>query len=220
MTGQFQFTKIKSSVLKPTFYYVMVGDNPEGFTTRVYSPELQPLISNQFVPFYFQEFWTIENIALREKYRGHTFYMNKNFLKIIINDGVVTVATQTFNLFLIWYFAVKLHRQDMVALLGALQVIEIVGGPIGGAVADMINPAKILKWVSLMRIGVTSILFFSLFQTHINLTIWLLLSFSTFNSLLSVFYASAVEVSTYKFAKNESERVKNNAGFFCGLWNF
>ncbi|VDK14165.1 MFS transporter [Oenococcus sicerae] len=146
--------------------------------------------------------------------------MNKNFLKIIINDGVVTVATQTFNLFLIWYFAVKLHRQDMVALLGALQVIEIVGGPIGGAVADMINPAKILKWVSLMRIGVTSILFFSLFQTHINLTIWLLLSFSTFNSLLSVFYASAVEVSTYKFAKNESERVKNNAGFFCGLWNF
>ncbi|MFT8324556.1 MFS transporter [Oenococcus sicerae] len=112
-----------------------------------------------------------------------------------------------------WYFAVKLHRQDMVALLGALQVIEIVGGPIGGAVADMINPAKILKWVSLMRIGVTSILFFSLFQTHINLTIWLLLSFSTFNSLLSVFYASAVEVSTYKFAKNERERVKNNAGF-------
>ncbi|VDK14166.1 hypothetical protein OAL24_00964 [Oenococcus sicerae] len=73
MTGQFQFTKIKSSVLKPTFYYVMVGDNPEGFTTRVYSPELQPLISNQFVPFYFQEFWTIENIALREKYRGTPF---------------------------------------------------------------------------------------------------------------------------------------------------
>ena len=139
--------------------------------------------------------------------------MNKNFLKIIINDGVVTVATQTFNLFLIWYFAVKLHRQDMVALLGTLQIIGIVGGPVGGAVADMVNPAKILKWVSLIRIFVTSILFFSLFQTHTNIIIWLLLIFSTLNSLISVFYASAVEVSTYKFAKNESERVKNNAGF-------
>lgn len=139
--------------------------------------------------------------------------MNKNFIKIILNDGVVTVATQTFNLFLIWYFAVKLHRQDMVALLGMLQIIEIGGGPIGGAVADMVNPAKILKWVSLIRICVTGILLFSLFQTRINGIILLLLIFSTLNSLISVFYSSAVEVSTYKFAKNEGERVKNNAGF-------
>lgn len=139
--------------------------------------------------------------------------MNKKFLKIIISDGVVTIATQTFNLFLIWFFAVKLHRQDMVALLGTLQVIEIVGGPMGGAVADLINPAKILKWVSLVRIVATGFLFVSLFQTQISLTIWLLLIFSTLNSLLSVFYASAVEVATYRFANNESERVKNNAGF-------
>ena len=139
--------------------------------------------------------------------------MNKNFIKIIVSDGVVTIATQTFNLFLIWYFAVKLHRQDMVALLGALQIIEIIGGPIGGAIADIVNPAKILKWVSIIRICVTVILLFSLFQTDTYVIILLLLIFSTLNSLISVFYASAVEVSTYKFAKNESERVKNNAGF-------
>ena len=60
---------------------------------------------------------------------GDAIYMNKKFLKIIISDGVVTIATQTFNLFLIWFFAVKLHRQDMVALLGTLQVIEIVEVP-------------------------------------------------------------------------------------------
>ncbi|MBZ5985383.1 YcaO-like family protein [Leuconostoc gelidum subsp. gasicomitatum] len=63
----------KSNSLQPTFYYLTVGNSPKGFTTRVYSPELQPLISNQFVPFYFPELCTIKNVALREKYRGTPF---------------------------------------------------------------------------------------------------------------------------------------------------
>ena len=64
---------IKISGLQPQFYYLIISDSSKGFTTRVYSPDLQPLISNEFVPFYFKELCTNENKALREKYRGTPF---------------------------------------------------------------------------------------------------------------------------------------------------
>lgn len=73
VSNQIQQEKEITNQLNPTFYYLVINNNLKGFTTRVYSPELQPLISNQFVPFYFEELRTTENIKLREKFLGTPF---------------------------------------------------------------------------------------------------------------------------------------------------
>ena len=139
--------------------------------------------------------------------------MNKYFLKIIVNNGLVGVATQTFNMYLIWYFAVILHRQDMVALLSTLQVIDIVLGPVGGSFADMNNPIKIIKIASTFRIMITIILISSAFMIKVDFKIIVLLISSLLLNLIEDFYSPAVAVTAYKLSKNDVEQVKNNAGF-------
>lgn len=70
VTSESEIVKIESSSVQPKFYYLDIGNSSRGYTTRVYSPELQPLVSNEFVPFYFKKLCTSENSTLRQKYRG------------------------------------------------------------------------------------------------------------------------------------------------------
>lgn len=139
--------------------------------------------------------------------------MNKNFLKILYNDGLVSIAEQTFNLFLIWYFGYKLNRQDLVALLSGLQIIDISLGPVTGSFADKNNQIKIIKYTSLFRSILSFFLIFTAFISHVNFQIIFLITLSFLLSLIGDIYNPAVSITAYKLSDSENELVKNNAGF-------
>ena len=48
-------------------------NDKEGYTVKIFSEDLQPNIANKYVPFYFEELCTEDNIKLREKYKGTPF---------------------------------------------------------------------------------------------------------------------------------------------------
>lgn len=58
---------------KHSFYYIPVNNDGIGYTLRVISSEFQPLVSNQFVPFYLAGFNSEYSKRLRKKYRGVPF---------------------------------------------------------------------------------------------------------------------------------------------------
>lgn len=54
------------------FYYSIIN-NDSGYTTKVYSPNLQTSIVNKYVPFYYPELLNEDNIKLRSEFKGIPF---------------------------------------------------------------------------------------------------------------------------------------------------
>ncbi len=139
--------------------------------------------------------------------------MNKYFRRILFSDCLSSIATQAYNLFLIWYFASQLHNQSLIALLSSIQLADLFFGPLGGAVADISNPLKVIKQTTFYRIIISLLLLAITCFMQVRALAFFLLLFALITSIISAFYAACIEVTTYKLSQSETELIKNNTGF-------
>lgn len=70
-----EFSNISSNIITDrfTFFAKVIHSSELGITTKVFSTELQPIINSKYVPFFYQDFNTKDNVKRREKYNGVPF---------------------------------------------------------------------------------------------------------------------------------------------------
>ena len=70
-----EFPKIPSNIITDrfSFFAKVIHSSKMGITTKVFSTELQPIVNSKYVPFFYQDLKTTDNIKRREKYNGVPF---------------------------------------------------------------------------------------------------------------------------------------------------
>lgn len=70
-----EFPNISSNIITDrfTFFAKVIHSSELGITTKVFSTELQPIINSKYVPFFYQDLNTKDNVKRREKYNGVPF---------------------------------------------------------------------------------------------------------------------------------------------------
>lgn len=70
-----EFPKISSKIITDRFEFFakIIHSSELGITTKVFSTGLQPIINSKYVPFFYQDLNTKDNIKKREKYNGVPF---------------------------------------------------------------------------------------------------------------------------------------------------
>ncbi|WP_395319701.1 MFS transporter [Fructilactobacillus frigidiflavus] len=133
----------------------------------------------------------------------------KNIKKIALNDLLSSTAIQSFNIYTLWYVASHMYNQLMIAILGFLEIFNILLAPLGGVLADEYSKVKIMQLSSLLRMLI--LLFFVISLLLTNNLFFILMIVCSCLSIIGSFYTPAIEAIIPENSVNENSLIENNS---------